>query len=99
MIEIASFDVFDTVLTRAVGSPSSVFLLLGRRLKNMSLIPCTPEAFGRARTEAGRRAHKNALTLNSLPTLRQIYAELGTALRLTEEQRDHLLEPAMRRSS
>ena len=38
MISVESFDVFDTVLTRAVGSPEAVFLVLGRRLAQQSLI-------------------------------------------------------------
>ena len=90
MTQIASFDVFDTVLTRAVGSPSTVFLLLGKRLTNMSLIQCTPEAFARARIAAERRAYENASEADKV-TLRQIYAELGTALRLTETQQDQLM--------
>lgn len=91
MAQIASFDVFDTVLTRAVGSPSAVFLLLGRRLANMSLIQSTPEAFACARAAAERRAFENAGGIDSKVTLDQIYAELAIALRLTEAQCDRLM--------
>lgn len=83
MQRIASFDVFDTVITRAVGTPSAVFLLLGRILKNMSLIGCTPEAFACVRIDAERRATKNAE--DGAVSLRQIYAEVQTSLGLTEE--------------
>ncbi|MFQ5965694.1 MAG: hypothetical protein ACE5KZ_15585 [Candidatus Scalinduaceae bacterium] len=89
MANITSFDVFDTVLTRTVGSPTSVFLLLGRRLHNMALIDCTPEAFARARFKAGVRALKNAD--HREVALFQIYTELGAALRLTEEQSNRLM--------
>jgi FMN phosphatase YigB (HAD superfamily) len=92
MIHIASFDVFDTVLTRAVGSPSAVFLLLGRSLSQMQLITCTPEAFARARVAAERRAFRNAGGIDSKVTLREIYTELGAALRLTKAQCQPLIE-------
>ena len=82
--KIASFDVFDTVLTRAVGCPTTIFLLLGRRLINLSLISITPEAFARARIEAERRAYRNLGVAKT--TLKQIYSELGMSLRLREEE-------------
>ncbi|MBA4158348.1 MAG: hypothetical protein H0X65_12830, partial [Gemmatimonadetes bacterium] len=44
---IASFDIFDTVLTRVVTNPTSVWLLLGKRLAAGGLIETTPEAFMR----------------------------------------------------
>jgi FMN phosphatase YigB (HAD superfamily) len=91
MPQIASFDVFDTVLTRAVGSPYMVFLLLGRRLHRLSLIPCTPEAFARARIDAQRRASRNAGGADSNVTLGHIYAELESVLGFTAEQSDRLV--------
>jgi FMN phosphatase YigB (HAD superfamily) len=84
MKEIASFDVFDTVLTRAVGSPGSVFILLGRQLMNLSLISLTPQAFAHARIEAEKRAYKNFGVAKT--TLKRIYSELGMSLGLSEEQ-------------
>jgi FMN phosphatase YigB (HAD superfamily) len=91
MPQIASFDVFDTVLTRAVGSPYMVFLLLGRRLHRLSLIPCTPEAFAQARIEAQRRASRNAGGADSKVTLGEIYAELESVLGFTAAQCDQLI--------
>jgi predicted HAD superfamily hydrolase len=91
MQQIASFDVFDTVLTRAVGSPYMAFLLLGRRLHRLSLIPCTPEAFARARIDAQRRAARNAGGADSTVTLCHIYAELESMLGCTEAQCDQLI--------
>ncbi|PSP24615.1 MAG: hypothetical protein BRC55_06635 [Cyanobacteria bacterium SW_8_48_13] len=87
-MQVSSFDVFDTVLTRAVGSPEVVFLLLGKRLSSKSLIEYTPEAFARARSQAEYRAHIN---VGANYSLRQIYTELATALRLSEQQRDKLI--------
>ncbi len=84
MTKIASFDVFDTVLTRAVGSPESNFLLLGKKLKALSLIECTAEVFARVRANAEIRAFFNAGGLDSQVDLRQIYAEVSMALRLEE---------------
>jgi FMN phosphatase YigB (HAD superfamily) len=90
MTIIASFDVFDTVLTRAVGSPSAVFLLLGRRLKALSLIECTAEAFARARGAAELRAYKNVGVANT--TLVHIYAELSTSLWLEKARCDQIMK-------
>jgi len=91
MIRVASFDVFDTVLTRTVGSPSAVFYLLGKQLYDKSLIRCTPETFARARMEAGYRAFKNVGGGDSETTLSQIYAELKSGLRLTTPQCERLV--------
>jgi hypothetical protein len=60
MNKLASFDVFDTVLTRVVGSPRTLFLLLGKRLAGLSIIDCTPETFTRARINAERYALKKS---------------------------------------
>lgn len=81
MSKIASFDVFDTLLTRAVGAPASVFLLLGRKFAAASLIPCSAEAFARARMDAERRAFKNH---GSGFALQHIYEELAHTLGLTQ---------------
>ena len=90
MTQITSFDVFDTLLTRAVGSPTAIFLPLGKQLAGLSLIDCTPEAFARARITAERLAYSNASEPDKV-TLRQIYVELGVALRLTETQCNQLM--------
>jgi FMN phosphatase YigB (HAD superfamily) len=91
MTKIASFDVFDTVLTRAVGSPESSFLLLGKKLTALSLIDCSAEVFARVRANAESRAFENAGGLDSKVNLHQIYAEVGMALGLSEEQLDPLM--------
>jgi predicted HAD superfamily hydrolase len=92
MSRASSFDIFDTILTRQVGSPESAFLLLGNQLYKRSLIPCTAEAFARIRSAAEHRAFDNAGGLDSLVNLDQIYEEVGFVLHLTSEEWRQLLE-------
>ncbi|NJR75186.1 MAG: hypothetical protein HC773_19235 [Scytonema sp. CRU_2_7] len=91
MTKIASFDVFDTVLTRAFGSPQSGAILLGKKVQDLSLLQYTPEAFARARIDAQIRAFRNAGGIDSQLNLHQIYVELANALGLNEKQRDELM--------
>jgi predicted HAD superfamily hydrolase len=84
---LASFDVFDTVLTRAVGSPETVFFLLGRRLAHTSS-SYTAESFARARLEAEARAYQAA---RGECTLAAIYSELAAELALSEAHTDQLM--------
>jgi FMN phosphatase YigB (HAD superfamily) len=88
-MKIASFDVFDTVLTRIVGDPKAIFLLLGKKLFRLSLVACTPEAFARARIKAEPRAFNN---IGEKCTLHHIYAEMAIALRLTDEQQEKIMQ-------
>lgn len=87
-MQICSFDVFDTVLTRVVGTPKAFFLLLGKQLAASRLINCTPEAFVHARTTAEFRAYGN---VGEKYSLHQIYTEVAIALRLTDEQREKIM--------
>lgn len=81
---VASFDVFDTVLTRLAGSPQTVFRAVGRRLVRNGWFRGTPESFVEVRKLAEQRAIGNfsapALTLD------RIYAELASALLLSEAE-------------
>jgi FMN phosphatase YigB (HAD superfamily) len=88
-MKIASFDVFDTVLTRVVGDPRSIFLLLGKKLVQQSLVSCTPEVFARARIQSEPRAFRN---IGEQCTLRHIYTELAIELRLTDEQQEKIMQ-------
>jgi FMN phosphatase YigB (HAD superfamily) len=92
MNRASSFDVFDTILTRQIGSPEAAFLLLGNQLQKRSLIACTAEAFARIRSTAEHRAFENAGGLDSCVNLDKIYEEVGFVLRLTVEERRQLLE-------
>ena len=89
--QVASFDVFDTVLTRRVGNPRSAFLLLGQRLANKGLIACSAEAFARHRTSAEVRSFRNAGGLDSTVDIDRIYAELGSSLRIAGSRLDKLI--------
>lgn len=85
---VASFEVFDTAITRIAGSPETAFLLLGRRLAYLELINCTPETFARLRVSAERRAQNN---IGPGMTLSDIYAELDFPLQLTDRQKASLM--------
>lgn len=76
---VASFDIFDTVLVRALGRPDALFLLLGRRLRREGLIACAPEAFAAARKAADRYAYAKAGRDGGV-THEDICAELGALL-------------------
>jgi FMN phosphatase YigB (HAD superfamily) len=90
--EVATFDVFETVLVRAVSPPQAVFDLAGRRAVEEGLLACSPQAFGRARAWAESRAlhwHRAETTLE------RIYAELTAALGLPAEAGGRLGEIEM----
>ncbi len=75
---VRSFDVFDTVLTRRVGDPNSVFALVAARVAGTTIpAPRTP-AFVQARTSAERTLRRS---LGRHATLLEIYREV--ALRLS----------------
>lgn len=72
---VCSFDVFDTVLTRAVSPPTAAFLLVGKRAAHALPVGCTPRAFAEARQAAEQRVlrwHGARMTLDA------IYHELQT---------------------
>jgi FMN phosphatase YigB (HAD superfamily) len=80
MVRVACFDVFDTVLTRAIGSPHSVFLLVGESLRQEGLIECTPEVFARLRIAAESTARHSAAA--GEVSLDDIYRNLSQSLGL-----------------
>jgi predicted HAD superfamily hydrolase len=85
-----SLDVFDTTLTRLMGDPATLFLLLGRKLMQENVLTHSAEAFARARLAAERRCRENLL--HEDVTLEEIYVELGGALRLSEVQRQRIMK-------
>ncbi len=89
---VISFDVFDTLLTRAVGSPSSFLLLLGKELSRLSLITTTPEVFAYHRTDASIRAFHNNGKNDREITLQQIYDEFADALMIDKSRSSELIE-------
>ncbi len=86
---IASFDVFDTLLTRRVGSPNAVFLLLGKTLLKKGTIDCTAQEFAYSRQEAQNLSLSKAEGKDF--SLAQIYNELSLSLHLNEEQAQFIL--------
>jgi len=76
--QLLSLDVFGTLLTRTVGDPQSVFLLLGERLHAEGKIRQAGCEFAWARIAAERRAQKNRKPHSAL-TIEQIYAEFTWA--------------------
>jgi predicted HAD superfamily hydrolase len=82
------FDIFDTLLTRAVAKPEHVFLLLGRRLCESGALACTPEVFARQRLYAEERAN---LCKGAHPTLKLIYEELVRSLGIPSYTLDVLM--------
>ncbi len=77
---ISSFDVFDTLLTRRVGSPSAMFLAVGLHLSRTGRLPCSAFAFAALREHAEQRAFQNAGGFDSRVTLDDIAAELAMGL-------------------
>lgn len=70
--KVSSFDVFDTVLTRLVGEPTSLFWLLGSRAITQGNWPHSIESFVLARIAAERtvriRSHPHEVTLSAIYT-------------------------------
>ena len=89
---VATFDIFDTVITRRVGEPRSAFLLLGRRLCKQGLITCSAHVFATSRTAAEVRTFGNVGGLDSPVTLLDIYAELANALHWSPTQTAKIYE-------
>jgi len=87
-MRLAGFDVFDTALIRALGSPEAVFRLLEARLAARGVLG-NPSGFAAARTEADARARAKAGGREV--RLDEIYSELQHALRFTEAQRESAL--------
>lgn len=90
MPTLVSFDVFDTVLTRLIGAPASLFLLLGRRALTRSIIHCSPEVFFQARLDGERRARRNSTRAEV--TLGGIYEEVSWGLGLSRLATEHLIQ-------
>ena len=88
--KVFSFDVFDTLITRQVATPTDVFDLMADHAAALCDIPA--EHFRDRRMMAERKARKKAATSNvQEPTLRAIYSEL-TGIDHTDKQLDALVE-------
>jgi hypothetical protein len=86
---IASIDIFDTALTRLVGLPDSLFILLGNRLCSDDVISVGAEVFAHNRKSAEDLSRGNAP--NGEPTLEEIYCTLRWMLGITQEVSDRIM--------
>ena len=77
-----SYDVFDTVVTRAFAHPRDLFVHLGSLLQQRGLWPGDPLAFAGARWEAEVAAHRSSP--ENAVVLDEIYHLLATRLGWTE---------------
>lgn len=91
---LVTFDVFETVLVRAVSPAAAVFDVVGEAARAEGLVSCSAQAFSRAREWADRRAVRRH---GDGATLAHIHAELAAALGLDAATADRLaaLEVAM----
>lgn len=79
---LATFDVFETVLVRAVSPHQVVFDLVGDRARSLGLTACSAFAFSRAREGAERRAQRGR---GDAMSLADIYAEVARTLSFPDE--------------
>lgn len=91
---LRTFDVFDTVITRLVARPVSVFLLAGHALASKGKWTGTAVQFCGARVDAEARARTN----NAGPeiTFTMIYRELAFAYGLDEGEAKQLADEELR---
>lgn len=83
-METASFDVFDTLLTRVWAEPQDLFIRLGHDLQVLGITTLAPGDFAAERCAAEKRARKQDRSHEV--TLDPIYRELGQRLGWTEDQ-------------
>lgn len=88
MTRVASFDVFDTVITRQTGSPRQVFVVTGARLRDAGVVRVEPRAYAAVREEA-----ISDLTVDTAhhPSLRRIAEEVAARLGLPDASVDDLV--------
>ena len=84
---VYSFDVFDTVLTRAVSPPSAIFLFVGQQAANLLRGCCSPPQFAYVREQAEMRAYE---WHGAGTSLEDIYRQVREILDLSEEQAQQL---------
>src|ERR1035437_2405518 len=85
-----AFDVFDTVVSRLVGSPSSIFLIVGGVAQSRKLIDFSTVEFSRRRRYAEIEARNHSKT--GEVSLLEIYLKLQRALRWKDTTRDELIK-------
>ena len=91
-VKLVSFDLFDTLICRNLGSPDAVFLEVGKRLRMDGVTLLSPEVFARFRRQAEDRARINSRSEEV--SLSDIYDELALMADLPCD-RDSLVEIEM----
>lgn len=96
---VATFDVFDTVVTRAVAPPEAIFLLVGNHARAIGMLDVVAADFSSCRLRAGNVAHEKAARGTGRATLEDIYRHVGFELGLDEDAQKRLfhLELAVER--
>lgn len=89
MSAIASFDVFDTVLTRLVGGPRQVFVECGRRLRAAKVIDVPPEVYAAVREDV---LAQFTVDVRRHPPLRRVAGEVAERLGLAAVSAETLYE-------
>lgn len=84
--EVVSFDVFDTIVTRAFAHPRDVFVYLGEQLQARGLVALDGLSFAEERW-AAEHAARRACAWNEV-LLDDIYRELARRLEWSEATRD-----------
>ncbi len=87
---LRSFDIFDTVLTRAFAAPGDLFVALGEEGGRQGLIQVEAREFALKRMAAETAARQTAPARE--PGVRDIYAFLAKDLGLAPAQSDRLLD-------
>ncbi|MDD5218371.1 MAG: hypothetical protein PHN49_02405 [Candidatus Omnitrophica bacterium] len=88
-MKVVSFDVFDTVLTRKIGNPRSLHMILGKQVQGILTTPCSVEKFAYLRTAAESIAYEK---MGQSTTLSDIYMELERSMGLTQYEREKIMK-------
>jgi hypothetical protein len=89
---IDSYDIFETVLLRVVGDPTSLFLFVGQTAEKEGWLSCSPAAYRAQRIEAEREAYRR----HAHPTFDNIFKALTDLLDLDSNQMDRLKQEELR---
>ena len=88
MSPIASFDIFDTLLTRLVSEPTEIFKICGDRAVQFGWINFAAETFREVRIQAEQRSR--LFYEGGEVSLDEIYREMANTLEITTETIDKL---------
>lgn len=94
-IKVVSFDIFDTLLVRALSDPTDIFDLMQ---PDVARLTTRPVAFRRLRIEADAW-QRQRLPKGEDVTLTSIYERIGEVLQLSAEDREHLMDLELRLES